>query len=56
MWAAGSLVGRRQRAAARPEVAGVWAALRLPGTVAGERLAAAGRALAGVLLGPDAGQ
>ena len=32
----------------------MWAALRLPGLVAGERLAAAGRALAGVLLDPEA--
>ena len=53
MWAAGSLAGRR-RGPVPAEVAGVWAALGLPGTVAGERLAAAGRALAGVLLGPDA--
>jgi CHAT domain len=36
------------------EVAGVWVALGLPGTVAGERLASAGRALAEALLGPDA--
>ena len=52
VWAAGSLAGRR-RGPVPPEVAGVWAALGLPGTVAGERLAAAGRALAGALLGPD---
>ena len=53
VWAAGSLVGRR-RSPVPPEVAGVWTVLGLPGTVAGERLAAAGRALAGALLGPDA--
>jgi tetratricopeptide (TPR) repeat protein len=53
VWAAGSLVGRH-RGAIPAEVAGVWTALGLPGAVAGERLAAAGRALVGVLLGPDA--
>ncbi len=53
VWAAGSLVGRRQ-SPLPPEVAGVWTALGLPGTVAGERLASAGQALAGALLGPDA--
>ena len=52
VWAAGSLACRR-RGPLPPEVAGVWAALGLPGVVAGERLAAAGRALAGVLLSPD---
>ena len=50
VWAAGSLLGRR-RGPVPVEVAGVWAALRLPGVVAGERLAGAGRALAGVLMG-----
>ena len=53
VWAAGSLV-RRRRGPVPPEMAGVWAALGLPGVVAGERLAAAGRALTGALLGPDA--
>ena len=53
VWAAGSLIGRR-RGPLPPQVAGVWTALSLPGTLAGERLAAAGRALAGALLGPDA--
>ena len=53
VWAAGSLVGR-YRGPLPPEVTGVWGALRLPGVVAGERLAAAGRALAGALLSPDA--
>jgi tetratricopeptide (TPR) repeat protein len=37
------------------EVARVWGALRLPGVIAGERMADAGRRLAGVLL-EDAGQ
>ena len=54
VWVAGSLAARR-RGPVPPEVTGVWAALGLPGAVAGERLAAAGRTLAGVLLGPDAG-
>ena len=53
VWAAGSLAGRC-RSPVPPEVAAVWAALGLPGAVAGERLAAAGRALARALLGPDA--
>ena len=53
VWAAGSLAGRC-RGSVPPEVAGVWTVLALPGTVAGEWLAAAGRALAGALLGPDA--
>ena len=53
VWAAGSLAGRC-RSPVPAEVAGVWTALGLPGVVAGERLAAAGRALAGVLLGRDA--
>jgi len=53
VWAAGSLIGRR-RGPLPPQVAGVWPVLGLPGLVAGERLAEAGRALAGVLLGPDA--
>ena len=52
VWAAGSLVCRR-RELLPPGVAGVWGALRLPGVLAGERLAAAGRALAGVLLTRD---
>ena len=44
----------RQRRAALPhEVARVWDALQLPGRVAGERMAAAGRRLAGVLLDDD---
>ena len=48
-WVAGSLLGRR-RGRLPGEVPDVWAALRLPGAVAGDRLARAGRALAGVLL------
>jgi tetratricopeptide (TPR) repeat protein len=44
----------RQRRAALPhEVARVWDALRLPGRIAGERMAAAGRRLAGALLDDD---
>ena len=52
VWAAGSLVCRR-REPLPPEVARVWGVLGLPGVLAGERLAAAGRALAGVLLTGD---
>ena len=52
VWAAGSLVCRRSEPLP-PEVAGVWGALGLPGVLAGERLAAAGRVLAGVLLTRD---
>ena len=49
VWAAGSLLGRHH-GPLPAEVAGVWRALRLPGLAAAERLAAAGRALAGALL------
>ena len=48
-WVAGSLLGRR-REPLPVQVTSVWAALRLPAVVAGERMAQAGRALAGVLL------
>ena len=48
-WAAGALACRRRRPLP-PQVREVWGALQLPGLVAGERLAAAGRALARVLL------
>ena len=48
-WAAGALACRR-REPLPPQVREVWGALRLPGLVAGERLAAAGRTLAGALL------
>ncbi len=48
-WVAGSLA-YCQRGPLPAEVREVWGALGLPGLVAGERLAAAGRALAGVLL------
>ena len=51
---AGSLACR-QRRPLPAEVREVWGALGLPGLVAGERLAVAGRALAGVLL-DQAGQ
>jgi len=44
---------RRRRAALPVEVARVWDALQLPGQVAGERMAAAGRLLAGALLDDD---
>ena len=53
-WVAGSLACR-QRGPLPVEVGEVWGALGLPGLVAGERLAVAGRALAGVLL-DQAGQ
>ena len=53
-WVAGSLACR-QRRPLPAEVREVWGALALPGLVAGERLAAAGRALAGLLL-DQAGQ
>ena len=53
VWVAGSLAGR-SRGPLPPQVTEVWAALRLPGTVAAERLTTAGRALVGVLLGSDA--
>ena len=53
-WVAGSLACR-QRRLLPVEVGEVWGALGLPGLVAGERLAVAGRALAGVLL-DQAGQ
>ena len=46
---AGSLAGRR-REPLPAAVRQVWGALRLPGAVAGERMAAAGRLLAGALL------
>ena len=54
VWVAGSLACR-QRRPLPAEVREVWGALGLPGLVAGERLAVAGRALAGVLL-DQAGQ
>ena len=54
VWVAGSLACR-QRRPLPAEVLEVWGALGLPGLVAGERLAVAGRALAGVLL-DEAGQ
>jgi CHAT domain/SEFIR domain/AAA ATPase domain len=54
VWLAGSPLC--QRTAPLPaEVAGVWGALELPALMAAERMAAAGRRLAGVLL-DDAGQ
>jgi CHAT domain len=48
-WVAGSLLARRRELLA-PQVMSVWPALRLPAVVAGERMAQAGRALAGALL------
>ena len=48
-WAARALACRR-REPLPPQIREVWGALRLPGLVAQERLVAAGRALAGVLL------
>ena len=48
-WVAGSLLARRREPLA-PQVMSVWPALRLPAVVAGERMAQAGRALAGALL------
>ena len=54
VWVAGSLLSAGHEPLP-PEVVGVWAALDLPGTVAAERIAAAGRRLAAVLL-PDDGQ
>jgi tetratricopeptide (TPR) repeat protein len=48
-WVAGSLACRRS-GPLPAEVREVWRALGLPGLVAGERLASAGRALAGALL------
>jgi tetratricopeptide (TPR) repeat protein len=52
VWMAESLLCRRQ-VPLPTEVAEVWAALRLPAMVAGERLAEAGRRLAGALLDGD---
>ena len=52
VWVAGSLLTAREEPLP-PEVTGVWAALDLPGAVAAGRVAAAGRALAGVLLADD---
>lgn len=49
VWLAGAQLCR-QRVPLPPGVAGVWAALRLPPLAAGERMAEAGRRLAGALL------
>ena len=49
VWVAGSLLSHRQ-VPLPTEVTGVWGALTLPAVVAGERMAAAGRRLAGALL------
>ena len=54
VWLAGSPLCQRQ-APLPAEVAGVWDALRLPALAAAERMADAGRRLAGALL-DDAGQ
>ena len=55
VWAAGSLGHAAAVCGSRStSVRDVWGALGLPGVVAGERMAAAGRALAGVLLSPGA--
>ena len=54
VWAAGSLLGRRQERLPA-EVDGVWRARELPAIAAGDRLADAGRRLAGALL-DEAGQ
>ena len=53
VWLGGSLLCRRQ-APLPPEVAGVWGALQLPAVAAAERMADAGRRLAGVLFDEDA--
>ena len=55
VWVAGTLLSRRQRPLPA-EVTGVWAALSLPAAAAGERVAAAGRSLAGALLDDQARQ
>jgi tetratricopeptide (TPR) repeat protein len=52
VWVAGSLLCQ-QTVGLPAEVIDVWAALRLPAIVAGERLAEAGRRLAGALLDED---
>jgi tetratricopeptide (TPR) repeat protein len=54
VWVAGSLLCQR-RVPLPGEVASVWAALGLPGVVAGQRMAHAGRRLAAALL-EEAGQ
>ena len=52
VWVAGSRLSARQRPLP-PEVSRVWAALQLPGAVAGNLIAEAGRLLADVLLADD---